>query len=166
MSHSLTKNTFGTLIKFWLFFFNFATNLVILFIISGDILCLILSVFWISWQLLKIVVLFQGYDDDGEEKSSANMNMGPRTWYQVPPRDLRYPDVSSWTLDVLGGRWHWIDMKLVLKVFKHVLQKPCKKYSSTQSFLRDLFKKLWLLTFFCWFWSFSCYFVNNHWECT
>ena len=22
------------------------------------------------------------------------MNMGPRTWYQVPPRELRYPEVS------------------------------------------------------------------------
>ena len=34
--------------------------------------------------------LFQAYEDDSDEKRSANMNMGPRTWYQVP-RDLRYP---------------------------------------------------------------------------
>ena len=33
------------------------------------------------------------YEDDSDEKRSANMNMGPRTWYQVP-RDLRYPEVS------------------------------------------------------------------------
>lgn len=33
----------------------------------------------------------QVYDDDSDEKRSANMNMGPRTWYQVP-RDLRYPE--------------------------------------------------------------------------
>ena len=35
-------------------------------------------------------MLFQAYEDDSDEKRSANMNMGPRTWYQVP-RDLRYP---------------------------------------------------------------------------
>ena len=33
------------------------------------------------------------YDDDSDEKRSTNMNMGPRTWYQVPPRELRYPEV-------------------------------------------------------------------------
>jgi len=32
------------------------------------------------------------YDDDSDEKRSTNMNMGPRTWYQVPPRELRYPE--------------------------------------------------------------------------
>ena len=36
----------------------------------------------------------QVYDDDSDEKRSTNMNMGPRTWYQVPPRELRYPEVS------------------------------------------------------------------------
>lgn len=34
----------------------------------------------------------QGYDDDSDEKRTTNMNMGPRTWYQVPSRDLRYPE--------------------------------------------------------------------------
>jgi len=34
----------------------------------------------------------QIYEDDNEEKRTTNMNMGPRTWYQVPPRDLRYPE--------------------------------------------------------------------------
>ncbi|XP_023349466.1 myocyte-specific enhancer factor 2 isoform X2 [Eurytemora carolleeae] len=34
----------------------------------------------------------QVYDDEVDEKSGSNMNMGPRTWYQVPPRDLRYPE--------------------------------------------------------------------------
>ena len=38
-----------------------------------------------SWQV---------YDDDSDEKRSTNMNMGPRTWYQVPPRELRYPEVN------------------------------------------------------------------------
>ena len=36
----------------------------------------------------------QVYDDDSDEKRSTNMNMGPRTWYQVPPRELRYPEVN------------------------------------------------------------------------
>ncbi len=40
----------------------------------------------------------QVYEDDGEEKIAANMNMGPRTWYQVPPRDLRYPEVKFFNL--------------------------------------------------------------------
>ena len=51
------------------------------------------------------IVCFQGYDDDSDEKRTTNMNMGPRTWYQVPSRDLRYPEVSesifiktTWTL--------------------------------------------------------------------
>ena len=39
-----------------------------------------------------INLTLQVYDEDSDEKRSANMNMGPRTWYQVP-RDLRYPEV-------------------------------------------------------------------------
>jgi len=34
----------------------------------------------------------QVYDEDPDDKRTANMNMGPRTWYQVPPRELRYPE--------------------------------------------------------------------------
>ena len=59
------------------------------------------SFFFQPW----FIMCFQGYDDDSDEKRTTNMNMGPRTWYQVPSRDLRYPEVSesifiktTWTL--------------------------------------------------------------------
>ena len=44
-------------------------------------------------KILNIISVLQGYDEDSDDKRSTNMNMGPRTWYQVP-RDLRYPEVS------------------------------------------------------------------------
>ena len=48
--------------------------------------------------------LFQAYEDDSDEKRSANMNMGPRTWYQVP-RDLRYPpEVNKYSVVTLHFR--------------------------------------------------------------
>ena len=55
------------------------------------------------------------YEDDSDEKRSANMNMGPRTWYQVP-RDLRYPEVSCSKLQPVRASLYRIYTEFILLV--------------------------------------------------